>query len=290
MLPYETIREEIIQIVARGSANVVSAFTDTQKHVEAFYRIYYVPKMRIAKAETMNEMRATPVEIVQSKLTTVQMLHGRRIAEHLLDCVRSLNERRLYQLALSTRSVIEVAASLVSTETKVTAMLTKGVTSQAESDALDEVIDKSIRGGRFDWSKWLQDDSRTKLIEAYAEYARGDGKEPKPDIEQTNVLTMVRTFGRKIAEKNSADEGLIQVVYGLLSDICHPAAGGNLLQLINHPNPRWWQLGPGVSDDLLRWYCLHATVPVVARVCDEATNSNNKLTACSSAMGNASGK
>ncbi|MBI3838271.1 MAG: hypothetical protein HY288_10115 [Planctomycetia bacterium] len=175
--------------------------------------------------------------------------------------------------------MIEVVASLVSTETKITAALTKGVTTQSESDALNDVIEKSIRGGRFDWFKWLQDDSRSTLIEAYAEYVRGGNKEPKPDIEQTNVLTMVRFLGKKMAEQNQANDGLIQLVYGFLSDICHPAAGGNLLQVANHPSQGWWQLSPGFSDDVLRWYCLNSTVPVLARVCEVATRSINQLTA-----------
>ena len=278
MLPYETINEDVIQIVSRGSAKLLAAFQDTQHQVESYYRIYYVPKRGFAKPHKMQEMKATPTEILQVQITTVQTLHGKRLAEQLLDCIHALNEKRLYQLALSTRSVIEVVASLVSFETKVSALLIKGITTQSESDFLNDLIDKAIRGGRFDWTKWLRDDSRSKLVEAYAEYARG-AKEPKPEIEQTNVLTMVRSLGKRMSEQNPADEGLVELVYGLLSDICHPAAGGNILQLANHLSEDWWQLGTGVSDDLLRWFCLCATVPVLARVCEACTRSLNQLTA-----------
>ena len=285
MLSYELISEDVIQIVARGNDTIVAAFKDTQKQVDGYYRIYYLPKRRFAKTHKMRQLNAMPVEIAQSNLIRVQLLHGRRIAEQLLDCIHALNTRRLYQLALSTRSVIEVVASLVSTETKITTAITKGVTTQSESDALNEVIDKSIRAGRFDWSKWLQDNTRSALIEAYAEYARAGGnKVPKPDIEQTNVLTMVQSLGKKMTERNSANEGLIQLVYGFLSDICHPAAGSSILQFANHLNEDWWQLGPGVSDDLLRWYCLNSTVPVLARVCEEGTRSLNQLTALSNTL------
>ncbi|MBI3838272.1 MAG: hypothetical protein HY288_10120 [Planctomycetia bacterium] len=100
MLPYETIHEDVIQIVSRGSDTIIAAFNDTQKQVEAYYRLYYLPTRRFAQADTMPQMKATPVEVVQARLVTVQTLHGKRIAEQLLDCIHALNARRLYQLAL----------------------------------------------------------------------------------------------------------------------------------------------------------------------------------------------
>lgn len=54
--------------------------------------------------------------------------------------------------------------------------------------------------------------------------------------------------------------------YGLLSDICHPSVGANLLAWLSEPADDRSIVQPVVSESLVNWYWREVVAPVVQPV------------------------
>lgn len=279
-----TFDPALVQVVSNDSNKITASFHAIEQWTSSFDKTYYRSNARIAHSETADAMQATLAERIQAGISTFQTLQGRRISEHLTDLIPLLNTRRLYGAALTTRALIEVTATVVYYQTEVTRMLVEGIKTQTQMDELGVLLEKSVRGSRFDWARWLASDAtRRELTKAFA-----DKEKITVEIEQVNVLTMIKRLGKHFTEERSENDGLIDLAYGLLSDICHPSAGANLLQLANKPTDGWWIVQPEVTDDLMRWYCLNTTIPLVQTIAQAAATSLTALTRTASSIHTAS--
>jgi len=255
----------LLKAVAQGSTKIENSFLAIERNANDLYRVYYMPTARIAQLGAKKAMGATFIEELQAAISSFQILTGKRLAEQYVSLIELLNHRRLYAAALTTRAIIEVTASVVYFDASIIPSLTKGIRSRQEMDDLAALIEKHLRAGRFDWKRWLGESKfRDELIKEYADKK----DEPKPEILQTNVVTMIKYLDDRVSLKDQSQKGMIKLIYAVLSDICHPAVGAHILLLANRSADGWYVADSEPTDELLRWYCLNTTVPVLERIHD----------------------
>jgi hypothetical protein len=68
------------------------------------------------------------------------------------------------------------------------------------------------------------------LIEEYAK-AKGVANEPNPQIRQKSTASFIDALDKRIAAESRTNKGYVKAIYALLSDICHPSVGGDLMFL-----------------------------------------------------------
>lgn len=266
--------EKFIEAVAAGSKRIAASLREIERGATLFDQRYYQPIARVAHPETIKREGGSVLEIIQAAIGLFQLLNGRRFAEHLSDLIWALNRRRLYTAALVTRALIELASSIVYVEVKVTSALRSGIRTQEDLRTLLNVFERAVRGGTIDWARWLMGgETRRQIMEEYAE-----GKRPRASLMQARVGEMKNFLDERLAASSPESKGLIHLIYGILSDICHPSAGAQLLQLANRPTEGWWVLEPSPSDEMIRWYCLNTTVPLVESIGKAAAHSLSNLT------------
>ncbi len=160
----------------------------------------------------------------RSKLLFFNRLLYLRAAELLPDAVRAVNESRLVSFALATRGLLETAA-VAGYHTQ--CLATEEGAAALPSDYGDR-LRSAVLAGRFDWRRFLADPAaRLVLIEAYD----ADPNDQQPPDSAKSIMTMVDKLGRRLGETIPKARGTIQFDYALLSDICHPSAGSNLVFL-----------------------------------------------------------
>ena len=147
-----------------------------------------------------------------------------RAAELLPSAVRAVNESRLISFALATRGLLETAA--VAGYHAECLAIEEGATA-LPGDYLNR-LRAAVLAGRFDWQRYFADPAaRLRLIEAYD---ANPGDQQPPDAAR-NIVTMVDKLGRRLGRTIPKARGTIHFDYALLSDICHPSAGSNLIFL-----------------------------------------------------------
>lgn len=249
----------LVKAVSQGSTIIENSFVAIERNTNELYRVYYLPTARIAHFETQKSGGATVIERVQAAISRFKVLTGKRLADHYVNLIESLNHRRLYSAALITRAIIEVTASVVYFDISIIPLLTRGIGSQQEMNEVTAVIEKHLFAGRFDWERWLKGGKyKDELKKEYAE----NEDEPKPEIFQTNALTMIKHLDTRFSQKDTTSKGMVKLVYALLSDICHPAIGAHILLLANRPTEGWYVVDSEPTNEIVRWYCLNTTVPV----------------------------
>ena len=161
--------------------------------------------------------------VAMSKLLLFNRLLYVRTAELMPAAIRALNESSLVMFAQATRGVLETAA--VATYHAKQLEIEDGAT--ALPTGYDDRIRAAVLSSRFNWRRLLVEDpnARLALIDAYN--VDPDGQVP-PDAAK-NIVTMVEKLARRIGEVVPKGRGVVRFDYALLSDMCHPSVGSNLI-------------------------------------------------------------
>lgn len=160
----------------------------------------------------------------RTKLRFFRRLLVLRGAELLRDSVGAMNESRLVSFALAARALLETAAVAVYHAERLG--IDDGATS-LPGDYNDR-LRAAVLAGKFDWRKFLADPaSRLALIDAYD----ADFKKQQPPDAAKSVVVMVDELGVRLGKVVPKGRGRVHFDYALLSDMCHPSAGSNLIYL-----------------------------------------------------------
>lgn len=183
----------------------------------------------VATEDKMERMNATAVERLQSIITDIQVVHGRRLALLLREIVVGLNTGHIFMMALLTRALLECCGKVVYVERRLTKSLVKGVETQEEVNEVIELCKKGLKGSFFDWRRFLLGGAELEgLVSDYAS-ARSLKDEPPGGEKGVGAASTIDELDRASAKLDETNKGRIKLYYGLLSDICHPSHGGDLL-------------------------------------------------------------
>ena len=266
---------EVRALVTAHSVEAAERFDAAEALIASFTKTHLVP-WRVANAETARQMNATVVEAIQANVSAVQVSTGRRVATLLNDTVDLVNRRRLLASMLTLRAALELAASVVYFERRIVERLTKGISTQAELDALLEEVRRALQGGRFDWGRWWKGGADVAaLVQEYRDAKKG--AVPTAEIVQTNVVTMIDHLERAATDLDPAAKGRVTMLYGLLSDMCHPAAGGDMLFIDPGAPSGWVAHLDHHHDDMITWAVSAVTLPAIVDIGRVARASIHRL-------------
>lgn len=207
-----------------------------------------------------DELRARGASEVAVTMTKLQFLHRLLVlrgTELVQEAVRCMNESRLVAFALAARGMLETAAFA--------AYHIHHLAIADGSTALPEGYDDRVRaavfGSRFNWLKHLSDHAaRLALIDGYD----ADPDKQEPAVRAVNVLTALDALGRRLKPLDAKARGLVRRDYALLSDMCHPSAGSQLIFFAG-PEPQlraeltpWRPTLLGIAEQLLPTVALSA--------------------------------
>jgi len=274
----------LVQAIAADAAEILDSFREVEEIVGDVHQTYYEPAYEIPRIEKIARDGGSLIDLFRAELLRFHLLQGRRIAEHLADFVCEFNRRRLLACTLALRAVLEVSAALGYYVAKFEAMLPDGEWSDEVCDEFVKLLDKAVRGSRFDWGRWASDGSdRQNLRDAYDAWRQiKDGKkkreaEPTPELTQVNVQTMVEHLANEMGSHPRCGKGYVETTYCLLSDMCHPSVGATLVALLNEPADDHDIIGPGVSDSLMAWYWVEVVSPLVKPITAFAQERLDKI-------------
>jgi hypothetical protein len=257
-------------------------FAGAEALVAGFTKNYLIGG-RFANAETMRTMNASLVETLQAHISAAQVSAGRRIAALLVDTIDLVNRRRLLASMLTLRGFLELVASVVYFERRVVERLVTGLSTQEELDAVLDDFRRALQGSRFDWGRWWTGGaSVTTLVEDYRNAKKGDL--PTADIVQTNVATMIDHLEKAVTAVDPAAKGRVIMLYGMLSDMCHPAVGGDMLFVDPQAPAGWVGHLPHHDDDVISWAVAAVTLPAITDVGKIAVGTMNRLVATAKSL------
>jgi len=265
-------RADIVDAAAQGSAKVRRSFAEIEKGSRSFVDAYGTIAWEMADSTAAAAMGASAIERVQAAISFFQIAMGKRIAEFLFGIIQALNRRKLGLAALATRSLLEVTAVVSFTQDRVERRLRAGIATREDSQELSDLLEKSVRSGRFDWELWLSIPSGPPQL--LAKYALDPKLARRGD--QVSVLTRIEQLDQRMDALHPGTKGGILLAYDLLSDMCHPSVGAHFLYVAPERRLGWYGFDPLPSDDLLRQYCLWTTTPLVenlAKLDAEALNA-----------------
>lgn len=192
--------------------------------VDSMNATYVSPHVALS-AEGMIAAQYHIPEIGPAVMTLYQHAIGLRATLLLNECIHALNDDRMYSFVLTARSLLETGAGVVHYLGKLTEHAEAFPKDPAQALEFIRTLDMGITGSRFAWSDFVKGGaSREALREQYAQTA----KVASP-ASPTNVAGMVEKLERKLKATFPALGGTTNMAYAMLSDMCHPAVGGNLL-------------------------------------------------------------
>lgn len=268
----------LVRAIALGSEEIIVGFRRVEEAANKFHTRYYASTYGIPRPEKIERDGGNPVDVIQAELALFHLLQGRRIAEHMGDFVVSFSQRRLLACTLALRGVLEVTAAVAYHRSKIRKLLADGELSVDAIESLVKCLDTALRGGRFDWERWTSEGtSREDLRQAYDDSRRRGAKKPSPEIEQSNISTIVGHLAKEVADWAQCGKEDVDLWYALLSDICHPSFGSNLLAQLSRPAEDQSVIGPRASVDLMRWYWVEVVSPVVVPLLSYAEERLDEL-------------
>jgi len=213
--------------------------------------------------------------VASSRLSFFRRLLTLRSASLISEAIPALNEARLLSFALAARGLLETAALGAYHGPKLEIAL---VATDLPGGYMDS-LRAAVMSSRFDWVKYLSDHAtRQKMIDEYSSAPR----EQAPADQATNVFTMVDRLADRLEGVMPRARGIVHLDYALLSDLCHPAAGSNLVFLTGasdqqltadlHP-PRTTRLG--FAEALI--HSLGYSASTVVEVLAALEESNERL-------------
>lgn len=280
MRNFSQFDSQLVQAVAAGESDISASFQEVEEIAKGFRQTYYMQAVEIPRIERIEKDGGSFLELFQAELLRFNILQGRRIAEHLTDLVCEFNRRRLLACTLALPAVLEVAGAISYYVAKIEQLLPDGDLSDEVCDEFVKLLDTAVRGSRFDWGRWAADGPEWQsLRDAYHAWRRDKKKapEPKPELEQVNVMTMVEHLAKGMEGRPECGNGHIEMSYALLSDICHPSVGASTMALLSEPADEHDIIGPGVSDSLMAWYWVEIVSPLVKPIATFAEERLHKI-------------
>lgn len=185
--------------------------------------------LRSATAEfsvlSPTELHARGADGVVLAMTKLQFFHRLlvlRATELIQDAVRSINESHLVSFALATRALLETTAFAAYHFHR----LAVPEDATALPEGYEERLRAAVFAGRFDWLKHFTDHAaRLALIDAYDE----DPRKQDPEVKAVNPMTALDALGERLKPQAAKARGIVHRDYALLSDMCHPSAGSQMI-------------------------------------------------------------
>lgn len=263
----------VFAVIGREHPQALSSLQELEKGVRKFWNTYSVG-LTVADDETFAAESGTLEEAFQLRITFLQVSLARRLTALLVSLIDHINAMRLLDAALSTRACIELAGAIVYYEKRITALLTAGISTQEQMERFNDIVQKAIRGGRFDWIRWVRGGADLQtLITEYAD----ENANPTSPIRVKNVLDFVKCLDESVATEEPPP-GTIRTVYALLSDICHPAVGGYMLYLSVPQPPGYLKFEAYPNTKMASWFVGSIISPTANRLMKHAARSLNRLT------------
>lgn len=210
-------------------------------------------------------------------ITSLEMSYGARMMGMYCDAIDGLNRRRLHFAALALRAVIELAGAISYHERRISSKLSAGLATQEQLDEVIQLLQTARLGSRFKWGDLLAGTENWDALRAEYAKAKSHAAEPLPDIQQKSSAAFVDEAEKQVRQKWPGRTGLIRLMYAMLSDICHPSWGGELLLVDGPFVDGWHKRRPEVSDDMVSWFFHHLALPVLLNVYTIAEHTLNNL-------------
>lgn len=268
-----TLSHDVFTVIGREYSQALSSLQELEEGVRKFWNTYSVG-LTVADDETFAAESGTLEEAFQLRITFLQVSLARRLTALLVSLIDHINAMRLLDAALSTRACIELAGAIVYYEKRITALLTAGISTQKQMERFNDIVQKAIRGGRFDWIRWVRGGADLQTL--ITEYADENANSTSP-IRVKNALDFVKCLDESVATEEPPP-GIIRTVYGLLSDICHPAVGGYMLYLSIPQPPGYLKFEAYPSTKMASWFVGSIISPTANRLMKHAARSLNRLT------------
>jgi len=212
----------LIEEMLSKRPNLRDFFEALQGHIEAFASIADEP-FKVSAPSTLLSAGGTTADAIRAQLLFFHRILALRTAALLREAVVGLNESRLLAYALAVRGVLETAA-VAAYHAPHLVVPAGGKIQTAEYGAH---LREAAIGSRFNWLEMFTDhDARMALIDKYD--AEKDWKNLWPEVAAANILTMLEALARRLKPTMPKARGIVFHDYSLLSDICHPSAGGIL--------------------------------------------------------------
>lgn len=264
---------DVFAAVGKEHPQALSSLRQLEEGVQKFWKTYSV-SLAVADDETFATESGTLEEAFQLRITFLQVSLARRLTALLVSLIDHINAMRLLDAALSTRACIELAGAIVYYEKRITALLTAGICTQEQMDRFNDIVEKAIRGGRFDWIRWVRGGADLqRLIREYAD----ENANPTVRVRVKNVWDFVKCLDEAVATEEPP-LGTIRTVYALLSDICHPAVGGYMLYLSVPQPPGYLKFEAYPNVTMACWFVGSIISPTANRLMRHAARSLNRLT------------
>lgn len=179
-------------------------------------------EFKILSPTELRARGANDLVLVMAKLQFFHRLMVLRATELVQEAVRCMNESRLVSFALAARALLETAAFAAYHVSR----LAVPEDATALPEGYEERLRAAVFASRFDWLKFFTDHAaRLKLIDAYD---ADPGKQESP-VKAVNPLTALDALGRRLKPHAAKARGIVHRDYAMLSDICHPSAGSQLI-------------------------------------------------------------
>ncbi len=251
-------------------ANVFSTIHDLGDRFSSWAR----SDVSVVSPTVLREKGASAASVARAKVMFFHRLLVLRTAALVEDAVRSLNESRLVSFALATRGLLETAAFAAYHCGKL------GMTAEAVTlpEDYEERLRAAVFASRFDWLRFFTDHvARIALVDAYD----ADPRKQEPEVKAVNPITALDALGARLKPQVEKARGIVHRDYALLSDICHPSAGSQLLFFAGSEPRMKADLVPprltvvGIAEQLLP--CLAYSMSVVMEVLADLEEIDERL-------------
>lgn len=270
-----SLGEDIVAIFlaknAHREALAQRVVAEVADNAAKFVQNYYVATQVRSKVTLQGDV--TPNLLID--LTSLRFSYGRRLATLYCDAIDSINRRRVLLGALALRSFIEFTGGLLHFEKRITPKIRHGIDTQAQLDELMAIFRTALHGGRFNWEQFLGGDMNA-LISAYGS-AASHNQEPAADIRQKSTAHFVSEAEEQVTKRWPNRAGIVRLVYAVLSDVCHPSRGGDLLFADGPFDEGWTKRRVEPSDEMLSYFLHMFAMPVFLNVAGVAFSALDNL-------------
>lgn len=239
-----------------------TGLSQVEQKAEQFSMHYCVPSA-LPTPELRRTLGAETLHHVWTELAALQIAYGRRLATVYCDAVEAISRRRLLLASLALRAYLELTGALTHFEQRLTRRLVEGVSTQEQMDEVNKLLRVGLLGGRFDWEPFLRGGSAMdQLIDHYAK-AKDHEHEPSQAVVQKSSGTFVAELEKQIGKHWPAHKGKVRALYAILSDMCHPSVGGDLLFAEIPQRAGWIEHRAEPHDEVLKDFVRRIALPVL---------------------------
>ncbi|TKF50302.1 hypothetical protein FCV63_24590 [Vibrio lentus] len=200
------------------NSEMIQAFPDKyEKLFSDFEKVIINIEELASEKHVWNKSPNDHFELLNNQLNLVWACNVSKLNELYRTLVESINQQQYLIYGMVGRSIIEhVATMRYYMNDKVLNVVNNAVDTGNLNDVneLNQLLDKFLRGGRFDWESFFSGDFE-KL-----KTAKGQDKAAN-ELSQVNTLTCI--------QKWSKDEATVEILYDLFCDLVHPNIGSSML-------------------------------------------------------------